>query len=81
MGLGMWYREEILNALVAAQEVCHSTVAALGNDSEYARGYEDGFMVALFTLARAFGIHPRASRSIKVKVYQVETPPEQLGHR
>ena len=56
MGLGVWFREEIRNALYAAEEVCRSTVEALGDDSEYTRGYRDGFHAAIATLATAFGI-------------------------
>ena len=82
MGLGVWFREEIRNALYAAEEVCRSTVEALGDDSEYTKGYRDGFHAAIVTLATAFGIskvgvfkkHPTPSGRVVEGRWRV-TPP------
>ncbi|HDN78848.1 MAG: hypothetical protein DRI61_06490 [Chloroflexi bacterium] len=80
MGLGMWFRDEILNALLAAEEVCRSTVAALGDGSDYTRGYEEGFMAALSTLATAFGIRSRVGRErLHRPVVRVQVPQEFKG--
>ncbi len=57
MGLGVWFREEIERVLWATKEAMEATVKATGNpDSDYTRGYKDGYEAALQALANAFGV-------------------------
>jgi len=69
MGLNIWFKEDIANALLAAEEACRTTVSALGASSDYTRGYEEGFMAAIATLATAFGVKSRVG---KIRVYLPE---------
>lgn len=69
MGLDIWFREDILRALSAAEQASATTVAALelaltGSDGEsqgiadprYLRAYREGYRAALITMATAFGL-------------------------
>jgi len=57
MGLGVWFREEIERVLWATKEAMEATVRATGDqESEYLRGYREGYEAALRALANAFGI-------------------------
>jgi len=63
MGLDIWFKEDIANALIAADEAASATAAALSevtNDPERLRTYREGYRAALTTLALAFGISPLA---------------------
>ncbi len=56
MGLGVWFREEIERALWATEEVIEETLRAVGEETEYLRGYREGYKAALRAVASAFGI-------------------------
>ena len=59
MGLDIWFREDILNALKAAEQASATTAAAMENvagDPRYLRAYREGYRAALVTVATAFGI-------------------------
>ena len=61
MGLDVWFREDVLNALLAADQASAATVAAVGNDvldPATVRAFRQGFRAALVTVALAFGIAP-----------------------
>jgi hypothetical protein len=63
MGLGVWFREEIERAIWAAREALSVTVQAFGEgESDYKRGFRDGYEAALRTLANAFGVNPDRER-------------------
>jgi hypothetical protein len=57
MGLDIWFKEDIANALRAAEE-CAAGVAELGEPTPELRAYRAGFRAALATLAVAFGLVP-----------------------
>lgn len=67
MGLDIWFREDILHALKAAEQASSTTVAAMEyalsgvegsvvGDARYLRAYREGYKAALVTVATAFGI-------------------------
>ena len=70
MGLDIWFREDILRALRAAEQASATTVAAIelalaGStggqgagvvDPRYLHAYREGYRAALITMATAFGI-------------------------
>ncbi|MCS7286708.1 MAG: hypothetical protein RMK30_06240 [Anaerolineae bacterium] len=56
MGLGVWFREEIERALLAIEEAMEEVVGVIGEETEYTRGYRDGYRAAIRALASAFGI-------------------------
>ncbi|MBC7249298.1 MAG: hypothetical protein H5T62_03365, partial [Anaerolineae bacterium] len=69
MGLDIWFREDILHALQAADQASATTAAALEHalggaegtgvgDPRYLRAYREGYRAALVTVAIAFGIEP-----------------------
>lgn len=66
MGLGIWFEEDIRNALMAANEASKATaqVAYLAKGiagEDYfieMRAYREGYAAALATVALAFGISP-----------------------
>jgi hypothetical protein len=57
MALDVYFREDIRNALLAAE---HADRAALqanhSGTNEYAHGYQAGYQAALITIALAFGL-------------------------
>lgn len=62
MGLDIFFREDILNALWAADEANHSPILRVGiaEDSQVRAAlllaYQEGFQGALLTIAAAFGV-------------------------
>jgi hypothetical protein len=61
MGLDIWFREDIRNAILAADEASSSTArvcAAGGGDQVTLRAYLEGYRAALTTVALAFGLSP-----------------------
>ena len=58
MGLDLWFREDIENALRAAEAASAATVAVLGEtgNPEVVRAYRQGYRAALAVVAQAFGI-------------------------
>jgi len=58
MGLDLWFREDIENALRAAEVASAATVAVLGETGspEVVRAYRQGYRAALAVVAQAFGI-------------------------
>ncbi len=95
MGLGIWFTEDIRNALLAANEASAATaqVAFLaegiaGEDYLVAlQAYQEGYMAALSTIALAFGLSPQIieASSPHINVYDehetllVGSPPTELG--
>ena len=67
MGLDIWFREDIYNALLAANEANAATTIIIAEVSEDVRllpltlrVYREGYKAALSTVALAFGISPQA---------------------
>jgi hypothetical protein len=61
MGLDIWFKEDIRNALLAADEASSSTArvcAFVGGDPVTLRAYLEGYRAALTTVALAFGLPP-----------------------
>ncbi len=59
MSLDIWFREDVQNALMAADEASATTAAALRavtSDPQYLRAYRQGYRAALATIAVAFGL-------------------------
>ncbi|HIQ23018.1 MAG TPA: hypothetical protein EYH34_17465 [Planctomycetes bacterium] len=74
MGLDIWFREDILHALKAAEQASATTAAAMEHalgeaegsvvgDARYLRAYREGYKAALVTVAMAFGITPSGNTS------------------
>ena len=74
MGLDIWFREDILHALKAAEQASATTAAAMEHalggaeesvvgDARYLRAYREGYKAALVTVAMAFGITPSDNTS------------------
>lgn len=59
MGLGVWFREEIERALWAVQEVMEGVMVEVGEETEYLRGYREGYRAAIKAMAQAFGVKVR----------------------
>ncbi|MBC7250504.1 MAG: hypothetical protein H5T62_09490 [Anaerolineae bacterium] len=67
MSLDIWFREDILHALQAADQASATTAAAMGEvagDPRYLRAYREGYRAALVTVAIAFGIEPAEEKSL-----------------
>ena len=60
MSLDIWFREDIKNIILAAEQAnVQALQAGLGStDPELQRSYHQGFRAALSTLALAFGLAP-----------------------
>lgn len=81
MGLDIWFREDILHALQAADQASATTAAALeyalggaegAGDPRYLRAYREGYRAALVTVAVAFGIDkPAEEKSLFVSARSV----------
>ena len=73
MALEVWYAEDILNALRAAEQAANAAAAATGRQDEaFAAGFLTGYRAALTTLALAFGL---AARSDDYRTsFPLETP-------
>jgi hypothetical protein len=57
MALEVFFREDIRNALLAAEHATGATLrAAAARDSAFAQGFEAGFQAALETMAIGFGL-------------------------
>jgi hypothetical protein len=69
MALDIYFRDDIANALMAADEASASTAAALHNvtsDPQYLRAYRQGYRAALATVACAFGLGQASSNLRRV---------------
>ena len=65
MGLDIYYKEDITNALLAAEQSANATAIALGGtDDPFAAGFQVGYQAALTTLALAFGLTKNAGRAL-----------------
>ena len=51
-----WFKEDIRNALLAAQKATRSAPSGGVGGDQYAQGYQDGYRSALLTLGIAFGV-------------------------
>jgi len=59
MGLDIWFTENLMDALLAAEEACSSTARASGmEDCPGMQSYLAGYRAALSTIALAFGLSP-----------------------
>ena len=57
MSLEVYYPQDILNALLAAEEASNQALTATGGGRDkFAQGYETGYRAALNTIALAFGL-------------------------
>ena len=60
MALDIYFREDIVNAILAANEASASTAVAVAGSTAgnptYLRAFREGYKAALITLALAFGI-------------------------
>ena len=79
MGLDIWFREDIANALKAAEAASATTVAAMEHalvgagqttapDPRYLRAYREGWRAALVTVALAFGLEDDTARRCEDKL-------------
>jgi hypothetical protein len=62
MGLDIFCRADIANALLAVEEASSATAAAMldaGSDPARLRAYRQGYRAALTAVALAFGLSPR----------------------
>jgi hypothetical protein len=62
VGLDIYCKEDVANALLAAEEASNATAAALMDvvgDPVKLRAYREGYRAALATVALAFGLSPR----------------------
>lgn len=59
MGLDIWFREDIRNALLAADKASMSAVLALSVNGTETRHFVAGYKAALATIAIAFGLSPQ----------------------
>ncbi|KPK84260.1 MAG: hypothetical protein AMJ81_06095 [Phycisphaerae bacterium SM23_33] len=62
MGLAVYYQQDILNALMAAEQASGAAAAATGGQDGFAQGYMAGYRAALATLALAFGLRQLQGR-------------------
>lgn len=89
MGLGIWFSEDIRNAILAADKAAITTTKcfaeAMTRNQEIhpvetvaeIRGFGKGYKAALDTIAVAFGIAPQAITSKDPhEPYKIESPPE-----
>ena len=68
MALEVFYPQDILNALLAAEQATASALqASCEVDARYSQGYGDGYRAALTTLALAFGLLLREDEAQKVR--------------
>jgi hypothetical protein len=58
MALGVYYPQDIRNALLAAGHASGMALQVVGKkeDNEFARGYQEGYQAALTTIALNFGL-------------------------
>jgi hypothetical protein len=78
MGLDIWFREDVRNALLAADEASSSTArvcAAAGGDQVTLRAYLEGYRAALTTMALAFGLSPEIIAGHRRDVLEVQARP------
>jgi hypothetical protein len=65
IGLDIFCRQDIANALLAAEEASSATAAAMldgAHDVEKLRAYRQGYRAALTAVALAFGLSPREEK-------------------
>lgn len=68
MGLDIWFREDIENALLAANESCRLTAESVGVGDPLDRAYLKGYRAALSTIALAFGLSPAMFRWARLQL-------------
>ena len=56
MSLEVYYPQDILNAILAAEQSNSQALQAANGQEEFAKGYEAGYRAALNTIALAFGL-------------------------
>lgn len=73
MGLDVWFREDIANAIMAAGQACAATAAMIEeihSDEIQLRAYRRGYQAALTTVALAFGIPSNSLTTLPGKMLQ-----------
>ena len=81
MGLDIYCREDIANALLSAEEASSATAAAMIDvvgDPDRMRAYREGYRAALSAVALAFGLWPqeRGQRPEQVFAKRFNQPQE-----
>jgi hypothetical protein len=73
MSLDIWFREDIKNIILAAEQAnVQALEAGLGStDPELQRSYHQGFRAALSTLALAFGLAPLPVHDPEEEEYKI----------
>jgi hypothetical protein len=57
MALDVYFPQDICRALLAAEQASNATwMATGGKEDDFARGYRQGYLAALTTIALAFGL-------------------------
>jgi len=58
MALEVYFQQDIINALLAAEQASSAGAMAVGcgKDNEFSQGFQVGYRAALTTLALAFGL-------------------------
>ncbi|MFZ5915533.1 MAG: hypothetical protein ACOYZ7_01190 [Chloroflexota bacterium] len=64
MALEVWYRTDIENAILAAEQAATLTLDVTGASGERAEGYRAGYLAALTTVALAFGLRPAKAQGV-----------------
>lgn len=82
--LDIWFREDILHALQAADQASATTAAAMESvvgDPRYLCAYREGYRAALVTVAMAFGIDLAAAGSAMTVSTNEALDPVRSPHR
>jgi hypothetical protein len=81
MGLDIWFKEDIANALQAAEESVAGAIA-MAEPTADLTAYQAGFRAALKTLAVAFGVSPSfASDADRSTRLTLQIPARQISSR
>ncbi len=75
--LDIWFREDILHALQAADQASATTAAAMESvvgDPRYLCASREGYRAALITVAMAFGIEPAMTAGTNEVLDPVRSP-------
>jgi hypothetical protein len=56
MALEVYYPQDILNALLAAEQSAGAAIQAADSDNLFMAGYQAGYHAALVTISLAFGL-------------------------
>lgn len=80
MALEVYYKEDIRNALLAAEQAMSATATASGGDDQLVTGFLAGYRAALATLVLAFGLLPgKPDRALETNWGWLLTPDSKVG--